>query len=279
MLRLELRALSHAVESEGPEAARAAADALLFRAVRHRLFPDTADNEARLERHEGLAEYSGVRFALDATGAGLERVADLSARFEKRPTYVRSLGYGTGPLLGLLLDRYDPGWRSRPVPDDLAARLAATLPGETIALGTEAARQRATNYGVESVRTEESERAARIAELRAQYREELVEGPVLHVKLPERRLMFNPNTVLALGDHGNVYPGAILLGPWGRLTLDEGAALVSDERTRARVAAPRSLERGSDGTVHGPGWTLEVKQGWRLVPGDRPGDLRIVEKP
>lgn len=128
-LRLELRALARALAAEDGEAARiATGDALLFRAVRNHQFPGSAPIESQLEAHEGLAEYTGVRFALDATGEGVGRAARLVSRFENRPTYVRSLGYGTGPALGLLLDRFDPGWRHRLGEEpDLAGLLADVL--------------------------------------------------------------------------------------------------------------------------------------------------------
>lgn len=279
-LRLEIRALARAVATEDPEAREAVRDALLFRRIRNATFPGSASVERRLEGHEGLAEYTGVRFALDVTGAARAEVARKVEAFEDRTTYVRSLGYGTGPALGLLLDRYEPGWRRdvSPVPN-LAQRLALAL--DTPEADPEApprrelAARRALAYGSESVREEEVERAERLATERERYRKELVEGPVLHVELPERRLMFNPNTVLALGDEGHVYPGSILVGPWGRLTLQEGAALAAPDRDRARVAAPETVDPDPDGVVNGPGWVLELEPGWRLVPGPRPGDFRL----
>ena len=97
-LRLELRALAQSLRSEGDKARNAALDALLFRRVRNAAFPGSDAVERRLEGHEGLAEYTGVRFALDVTGVGLDEIARRVESFEKRPTYVRSLGYGTGPL-------------------------------------------------------------------------------------------------------------------------------------------------------------------------------------
>ncbi len=279
-LRLELRALARALEAEDDEARAATRDALLFRQLRHRLFPGAAEVERQLEAHEGLAEYTGVRFALDATGEPVARAASLVARFEDTPTYVRSLGYGTGPALGLLLDRLAPGWRldvgTRP---DLATFLAAAT-GAPATLPDEAADdayvlRRAHAYDLQTVRAEEWQRANRMAGLRDRYHRELVEGPVLNLELPEGRLMFNPNTVLSLGEHGNVYPGAILLGPWGRLTLHDGAALAPEVRYRARVVAPDVLEPGDDGVLAGPGWTLELEPGWRLVPGPRSGDVEL----
>jgi hypothetical protein len=280
-LRLELRAWARSLETRGEEARAAALDGLLFRAVRHAHFPGSREAERRLEAHEGLAEYTGVRFALDATGPSLSDAAPLVARFENRPTYVRSVGYGTGPALGLLLDRYRPGWREDlEAAPDLAAHLAEALndpdPGPH---EPDDARDQAAPYGYAEVRAEESQRAVLMAAERARYREELVEGPVLLLELPERRLMFNPNTVVSLGAEGNVYPGAILEGPWGRLTLTDGAALATPERDRARVRAPALREPEPDGTVAGPGWVLELAPGWRLVLGPRTGDLRLKCEP
>lgn len=283
-LRLELRALARALASEGAEAREAVLDGLLFRRIRHASFPGSASLESQLEAHEGLAEYTGVRFALDTTGADWDEIAGKVEAFERRPTYVRSLGYGTGPALGLLLDRYEPGWRRHvgPAPN-LAHRLATALAApeadpEARPRGELAAR-RAVAYGSEVVRLEGADRAERLTVERERYRDELVEGPVLVVELPERLLMFNPNTVVSMGDEGNVYPGSILIGPWGRLTLQQGAALGAPNRERARVAAPEDLEPDRDGAVHGPGWVLELEPGWRLVPGQRPGDFRLEPDP
>ncbi len=282
-LRLELRALAKALIAEGEEAREAVTDALLFRQVRHDFYPDAVAVERQLEAHEGLAEYTGARFALDATGADRSAVAERVARFENRPTYVRALGYGTGPALGLLLDDYTPGWREDlgTSPDLIALLTGALNAGETdsdAADRLERAERRAVDYAGDDIRTEEAERAERLAAERSRYRMELVDGAVLIIDTPGFRLMFNPNTVLSLGEEGDVYPGAILMGPWGRLTLEEGAALAPPERNRARVMAPEDLQPDADGNVYGPGWTLELNSGWRLMPGPRDGDVRLLER-
>lgn len=279
-LRLELRALAQSLRSEGDKARDAAMDALLFRRVRNAAFPGSGAVERRLEGHEGLAEYTGVRFALDVTGVGLDEIARRVESFEKRTTYVRSLGYGTGPALGLLLDRYQPGWRRdvKAAPD-LAQLLATALPTHAVNVTAPAhldeAGRRAVSYGLEVVREEETKRAERLAADRKRYREQLVKGPVLTLDLPERRLIYNPNTVVSLGDEGNVYPKSILIGPWGRLTLHEGGALASANRDRARVAAPNNAKPDDKGIVTGSGWSLELQPDWRLVPDKRSGDFRM----
>lgn len=276
-LRLELRAYARALASEGDVAREAARDGLLFRRVRQAAFPGAAEVERQLEAHEGLAEYTGARFALDAMGAVPGELAGRVEAFERRPSYVRSLGYGTGPALGLLLDRYAPGWRRElGRAPDLARRLAVALGAPDAEPDRALAGRRAAAYGGEVVRAEEAERAARLAESRARYRRELVDGPVLHLSGPGLLFMFNPNTVLPLGDDGHVYPHATIEGPWGRLTIHEGGALAPPTRDRARVAAPERAEPGPDGTVNGPGWVLELAPGWRLAPGPRAGDYRVV---
>ncbi|MGY6661143.1 MAG: hypothetical protein ACXIVO_02380 [Glycocaulis sp.] len=274
-LRMELRALAQALESGGEAGQAAVLDALAFRTMRQGLYPGAAEIERQLEAHEGIAEYTGMRFALDVTGEDIERAAGLTRRFEQRPTYVRSLGYGTGPAIGLLLDRYQPGWRDGldGAAIDPGGLLFAALPAPTAVSEADVV-ARAQLYGLDAVLTEETERAERIAAERARYLQELVEGRVLVLDLPDNLLLFNPNTILSLGDHGNVYPGAILMGPWGQLTLHDGGALAPGDRSRATVAAPETLDAAA--TVDGPGWTLVLEEGWRFVPGARQGETRLV---
>lgn len=66
---------------------------------------------------------------------------------------------------------------------------------------------------------------------------------------------------------------------WLRLEIRALARALASEGAEARVAAPEVLEPGPDGTVNGPGWILELEPGWRLVPGPRPGDLRLEPDP
>ncbi len=110
-LRLEWRALARAVAGEGDPSCRAARDALAFRAARQEEFPGSAASEAALERHEGLAEYTGHRLASLAFPDGDARLTAALHDAESTPSYVRSFAYVTGPAYGMLLDRVDPAWR------------------------------------------------------------------------------------------------------------------------------------------------------------------------
>src|SRR5262249_40591866 len=126
-LRLELRALAAALKAKGSARKDAARDAMLFRAARLAQYPGADSLENSLEVAEGLAEYTGTQVALSFLKLPHSRAADLVPEFEGRKTYVRALGYGTGPGLGLLLDQYDRDWRKTIAREGFASQLVAAI--------------------------------------------------------------------------------------------------------------------------------------------------------
>ncbi len=113
-LQLEWRALSRALEAGSDEERRkAAADAILFRAERYRMFPGADAREQALELNEGLAEYTGVRLGNPTPEGQIEAALDDLSSHRDDSTFVRSFAYATGPAYGLLLDRYLPGWHDQ----------------------------------------------------------------------------------------------------------------------------------------------------------------------
>lgn len=280
-LRLELRALARAVTAPAESDARAAlADALVFRANRNRLYPGTDTLETQLEIGEGTAEYAGIRFAMDALGRPAATVLEWSrARFERTPTFTRSLGYGTGPALGLALDRFAPGWRTRVRGvRSLTAALATSITWPPPADVATTAFTRAAAYGIGELAVEEDARAADRATRLANYRARLVDGPV--VMFRQRRLggAFDPNTIVPLGGAGTVYPRRTFAAEWGTLRVDEGGALVSPDAGQLRVSAFPEPQPREGRTVAGPGWHLELAEGWTLERGARTGDWEVKPK-
>src|SRR5262249_57866774 len=96
-------------------------------------FPGSAAEEDGLERNEGLAEYTGVVVGLRDPAARVDAALRDLARGAEVRSFVRSFAYATGPALGLLLDRYAPGWRTRiaelaSLSDALAAAVDAPRP-------------------------------------------------------------------------------------------------------------------------------------------------------
>ena len=268
-LRMELRAMATALRSDGKARDSAARDAVLFRAQRQAVYPGADSLERALELAEGLAEYTGTRLALAQLGLPRARAAEVLQRFERRTTYVRSLGYGTGPGLGLLLDVYAEGWRSRVSREGFADQLAAALGFRVPPDLSGPARAAATRYGADTVGLEEDARARAHAEALAEYRKRLIEGPVLTLRQAGLQRAFNPNTLMAAGADGTVYPTGTFGAAWGSLEVERGGALVSTDFTLLRLSAPGDT---AGPVIRGEGWTLRLSEGWALRPDpDKPG--------
>jgi hypothetical protein len=274
-LRLEIRALTAAVRTRGDGAARAARDAMLFRWRRRGLFPGADTLEARLEIQEGLAEYTGDRVALAATGLGIDRVARDMEGFEKRRSYVRSIAYGTGPGLGLLLDRYAPGWRRRITRESRPAEmLARALRFEPPAALEAEARRRGAAYGLAEVEAQEDQRERDRQARAADFRARLVDGPTLTLRASNINFSFDPNSLVPLGDLGTAYPTGTFVAVWGKLEVESGGALVGADYTSVAVPAPADT---SARPLRGPGWQLDLAPGWGVRARDgRPGSFEIA---
>jgi len=276
LMQLEWRALAKAVAATDDKARRShAADALLFRAARYRQFPDAAQSERSLERNEGLAEYTGIAIGAVSPAERTALTADDLVSHVSAPSFVRSFAYATGPGYGLLLDRYLPAWRQRiRTPDTGLSDLLAGALGIKNANATDAEVQRhAIAYGGPALLAAEQAREQRHQQDIARYKALLVDGPRLVLPLHEPKVMFNPSTLVPLGEAGTVYPTIKVLSDWGAIEVSAGALLAPDWK-HLYVAVP-GKQAARTGTIEGPGWTLKLNQSWRMEAGERPGDLLV----
>ncbi|MFO0738106.1 MAG: hypothetical protein U0270_19595 [Labilithrix sp.] len=253
-LQLEWNALESAV-LDPALAPSAVSDALAFRAAR-RTKPEVAPRENALEIQEGLAEDTGARMS-GASGADV--VGAARARRARTSGFVRSFAYVSGPLYGYLLDRTGEDWRRQVTKEtDLAALLAVRGRFEA-ARSPDAERW----SGRALAAAEDALETKRQAQLAA-WRKELVEDPVLVIDLTSVTMgTFDPRRMHAFAPSQIVYEGRTLIAVWGKLTV-EGAILEDSATKRGAVSLAQRK------------WTLELSPGWRLAPGERPGDQRIV---
>jgi hypothetical protein len=158
-LQLEWRAIGEALCGQGSARRRSIQDALLFRSFRRSLFAGAAEAERAMELNEGLAEYTGIR----ASGrSGAQSVADALLGLDsgaRKPTFVRSFAYASGPAYGLLLDASAPRWRDR-VKDlpDLGDLLGKALSIKSSPDWKHQAQARALNYGLRELDQDETRR-------------------------------------------------------------------------------------------------------------------------
>jgi hypothetical protein len=273
-LQLEWRALSRALQASTDEERRkAAADAVLFRAERYRLFPGADGQEQALELNEGLAEYTGVRVGNPSPEEQIRAALNDLSSHRDDSTFVRSFAYATGPGYGLLLDRYLPGWHDQLKPDQgLGALLQNALHIALPANLQLAAERRATQYDGTTLRAAETERETRRRQIVAVYHARFIDGPVLTLPFRNMHVQFDPRNLQPLGDAGTVYPNLRISDDWGILDAKNGA-LMKPDWSAVIVVAP-SASTGS--SLKGDGWTLGLKPGWKIVVGTRKGDFILV---
>jgi hypothetical protein len=200
-LQLEWRALARALEAHSDVDRReAAADAVLFRVERYRLFPDAAAQEQELELNEGLAEYTGVRVGNPTSEEQVKAALHDLSSHKDDTTFVRSFAYATGPAYGLLLDRYGSGWHQQlNTGEGFGALLRNALHTALPANLPQAAEQRAMQYDGLTLRTAERGREAKRQQVFALYRTEFVEGPASHSKVLQHACTVRPEQFATAG--------------------------------------------------------------------------------
>jgi hypothetical protein len=277
-LQLEWRALWRAMAEAWPESRRAVEDALIFRAHRRHLFPQAAQSESSLEMNEGLAEYTGIKLRGTLDSASADFVIKQLSYSESKPTFVRSFAYASGPAYGFLLDRSNASWRAGlKSSDDLGARLARALSIKPPASVEQEAARRSGKYGGDQLRAAETERDNARKKRVAVYRGRFVENPVLILPLTrDVNYTYNPNDLEALDDSNTVYPTLGASDVWGILTVTNGALMTREGGEPKRIAVPSPAETGAR-SLQGDGWTLELKEGWRLAPSSRKGDYVLTK--
>ncbi len=275
-LQLEWRALRSALLAQGAARKKAVQDALLFRSFRRSLFDHAAMAENALEMHEGLPEYTGVVLCAKTHRDAEAYAAARLAGAPSLATFVRSFAYVTGPAYGLLLDDFNPGWRKGLKAGSDLGTLLGTACGEPLPAGLKAAAAgRATAYGAKELMASEDKLAAQKASQLAAYRARFVDGPVLILPIAEGfNYAFNPTDQVPMAGYGTVYPYLRISAAWGVMEATQGALMLLKDSmiTGAQVPAPKDSKARP---LKGDGWTLDLKDGWALVPGIRPGDLTL----
>jgi hypothetical protein len=275
-IQMEWRALERALRQTGSARTAAIADALLFRAYRRSLFPDSGKNENALELNEGLAEYTGVRLSSADLQETAVRANIILRQARNNPTFARSFAYISGPAYGALLDLSGKPWRVSVKPATDLGQLLQQRYGVRIRVSETAARAAISRYEGEEIVTNETQQEHRRAQQTAEARKKFLDGPVLILPLTDDvRYSYDPNNVVGIDTNSTVYPTMRLVDAWGVLTVTNGAWLERDASghvVRVRVPAPTDL---SARPLKGEGWSLELTNGWEVVPGERSGDVRI----
>lgn len=275
-LQLEWRALAAALSKTGDESRNAIEDALIFRAYRRSLFPNSDATERGLEMNEGLSEYTGVKLRGTPDDESIAYIGRQLESAEQTPTFARSFAYASGPPYGFLLDRTKAEWRKGLKPTDDFAVLAQKAYSLKVPPNIkQEAEKRALKYRGAELRAAEIERDAKRKKQLAVYRAKLIDGPLLILSFgAEASYSFDPNNVESLDDIGTVYPTMRVSDAWGILEVTRGALMIHDPKRGSRVQVPAPADRAGR-RIQGEGYTLELNDGWTILPSERKGDLVV----
>jgi hypothetical protein len=88
------------------------------------------------------------------------------------------------------------------------------------------------------------------------------------------QMSFDPNTVQPIEGVGTVYPTLRITDAWGTLTVSDGA-LIDRAFKNVHVTAPADARARP---LKEKAWELRLNEGWKLEPGERKGDFRVVKE-
>jgi hypothetical protein len=260
LLQLEWRALSRAVQTSGATRNQSIADALHFRDYRHQLFPGSDRQEREMEMHEGLAEYTGVRLALNPATQVSRTVDVLNDRPAQLETFVRSFAYLSGPAYGILLDDLQSDWMSHLNADSDPGKLLQQAAKVSLSEDLqEYVAEQSSVYDGNSLWLHEKQKDEEQKQLIHGYVEKFVNGPRLIIPLQDMQMSFNPNELIPLGESGTVYPTLSITDRWGVLKVTGGAMISSDFR-QVVVGLPADYS-GLEKTAE---WEVDLENGWTI---------------
>jgi hypothetical protein len=263
-IKLEWKALRKAIESEGPEQQVAIRDALVFRGSNHEMYHDYTADEIKFENYEGLATFTSMMLSANSLEEYKKNLFEYLDRIYSFQSYARSYGSIHGALYATLM--YQKGFdftaiRSENV--DLG-RIVGELYNITLpVVCRDVAGSLALNYDIEIIQKEETEREQEIRNRIDRQASTFTEKPVVYLELESPYFDFEPEDIMPLVPHGTLYNSIRISDNWGKLTVDKGGCLISNNFKYLRVTA-RGIKLNRN-RIEGEGWHLVLNGGWELV--------------
>lgn len=264
-LKLEWKALTFAISTSGEARNQAIRDALVFRGARRELFPEAIADENKFENYEGLTTFTYIKLCNSGPEEIRTRILEYLDRIYQNNSYVFGYGFVHGALYASLLNDKDFDFKQIQTSDFDLGKAALEAYGVTLpAVCRDVAGSLAFNYDIQSIRNEESEREAMINENTRKIVTTFNERPVVTVNMESPNFSFEPEDIDYLDTLGTLYEKLRVSDNWGRLAVDKGGALITNDLRSLRVSARDLLiERNH---LTGDGWHLVLNDGWQAVP-------------
>jgi len=264
-IKLEWKALKKALKTDGDERQLAIRDALIFRGSNRELYHKYADDENRFETYEGLATFTYTLLCTNSHEEYLSRLFENLDRVYSMQSYARSYGFIHGALYASLL--YEKGYDIKKINTDTTDLGNAVKELYNIKLPVicrDVAGSLALNYDIDIINKEEEQRLTDIRESIHRQISIFTEKPVVFLELESPYFDFEPEDIHSLDTLGTLYNSMRVSDNWGKLTVEKGGCLVSNNLKFLRITAKAFKEDKNH--ISGEGWHLILNSDWELVP-------------
>jgi hypothetical protein len=267
-IKLEWKALRKALNHESEERQLAIRDALIFRGSNREFYLKYSNDENRFETYEGLATFTYTLLCTNSPEEFKSRLFENLDRVYSMQSYSRSYGFIHGALYAFLL--YDKGFNLRKIQTDnfdLGSAVKELYNIELPLICRDVAGSLAVNYDIDAINKEEEKRLSNIRESIHKRVSTFTEKPVVFLELESPYFDFEPENIHSLDTLGTLYSSMRISDNWGKLTVDKGGCLVSNNFKFIRITAKGLKEDKNH--ISGEGWMLILKNDWELVLVDQ----------
>jgi hypothetical protein len=267
-IKLEWKALRKALNSTGDEQLLAIRDALVFRGSNREFYQKYASDETKFETYEGLARFTLILLSTNSPEENLKRLLEYLDRIYSVQSYSRSYGSVHGALYANLL--YQKGFNFASITSenvDLGGIVKEVYNIQLPEVCRDVAGSLAFNYDIGTIQEEEATREAAIKESIHRQTSIFIEKPVVYLELESPYFDFEPEDIHAMDTLGTLYSRLRVSDNWGKLTVDKGGCLVSNNLRYLRITA-RGFKEVKN-RFEGEGWHLILNYEWELVPVDQ----------
>ena len=267
-IKLEWKALRKAINCEGEERQLAIRDALIFRGSNREQYRKYENDENRFETFEGLATFTYTMLCTNSPEEFKTRLFENLDRIYSMDSYSRSYGSIEGALYTTLL--YEKGFDIKKIKTDNFDFGSAVKDLYKIELPTicrDVGGSLAVNYNMEDILKEETLRDTQIKESILNQASTFTQKPVVFLELESPSFDFEPEDIHSLDSLGTLYNSIRVSDNWGKLTVEKGGCLVSNNLKFIRITA--KFFKAEKNHISGDGWHMILNNDWELVPVDQ----------
>jgi len=272
-LKLEYRALKKALQSDREDLPGYLRDAIIFRSARREQIRSSQADENRFEKYNGLSLFTSVILCNETEEKANTRMIENIDFFYSLPSFSRSAGTILGSVYAFLLYRNGFDIKGISLNGGSIDSLAVSYFGlELPEISRDVAGSLAIVYDVDAIYKEEEQRMTGIRERVRRQLSKFTEKPVLTLELESPNFDFEPEDVRPLDTLGTIYNTLRVSDNWGKLTVEKGGCLLTDNLKTIRLGAKNIKE--SKNHINGDGWQLILNGNWKVVKQDDNYSLR-----